>query len=179
MIDTIFVIITSTIYSLIEIEIEGNAGWCQNLPTPVVTRLGSKNMTLYHIYMLLFIVTIVSFQTSLRYNLYSIIHTMSHIFIFIVLEDTMWFIFNPFYTIDKYSKDKIWWHSNQPWLFGIPSDIYKVVLSILLGSYLTNNKELIYSLILSVLYIPVTIYLAPYYHKYYINIHKQKSLKLQ
>ena len=91
----------------------------------------------------------------------------------------MWFIFNPFYTIDKYSKDKIWWHSNQPWLFGIPSDIYKVVLSIMLGSYLTNNKELIYSLMLSVLYIPVTIYLAPYYHKYYINIHKQKSLKLQ
>ena len=101
MIDTIFVIITSTIYSLIEIEIEGNAGWCQNLPTPVVTRLGSKNMTLYHIYMLLFIVTIVSFQTSLRYNLYSIIHTMSHIFIFNVFEDTMWFILNPFYTIKQ------------------------------------------------------------------------------
>lgn len=172
MIDTLFTIITSTIYSLIEIEIEGEHGWCKNLPTPVVMRIGTKNMTLYHIYMLLFIITMITFQTNLTYTIDSFVNTVSHIFMFIVLEDTMWFIFNPFYTIEKYTKDKIWWHSNQAWIFGLPSDIYKVVFSILLASYLTSNIQLFISLMICISYIPITIYLAPYYHKYYITIHK-------
>ena len=175
MIDILFVIITSTLYSLIEIEIEGENGWCKKLPTPPIINIGTKNMTLYHIYMLLFIITIVSFQTNLALEISSIVYTISHIFMFIVLEDTMWFIFNPFYTVEKYSKEKIWWHSNQPWILGIPLDIYKVVSFILLGSYLTENIKLFISLIISVFYIPITIYFAPLYHRYYIKTHKKNS----
>ena len=101
-------------------------------------------MTLNHIYMLLFIIVMISFQTNLTYTIYSFITTISHIFMLIVLEDTMWFIFNPFYTVEKYTKDNIWWHSNQVWIFGLPSDIYKVVFSILLASYLTSNINIMY-----------------------------------
>ena len=49
-----FILFISLIYALIEIEIEGKNGWMKNLPTPYVVRFGDKNMTLYHIYMLLF-----------------------------------------------------------------------------------------------------------------------------
>ena len=171
MINSIFTIITATLYSLIEIEIEGKDGWCNNLPTPFVMRLGTKRMTLYHIYMLLFITTIFLFQIPFIFTLDSLINTSSHILLFIILEDTLWFIFNPYYTIENYRRDKIWWHSNQPWYFGIPSAIYNVVIFVLLGSYFTSNLELFFSLIVTIMYIPITIYIAPYYHKYYNKKH--------
>lgn len=113
----------------------------------------------------------ISFQTNLTYTLDRIINTVLHILMFIVVEDTIWFIFSPFYTVEKYTKEKIWWDFNQPWIFGLSSDIYKVVFSILLLSYLTSIIQLFLSLLLCISYIPVTIYLAPYYHKYYIEIH--------
>ena len=172
MIDTLFILITSTLYSLIEIEIEGPEGWCKKIPTPYIIDIGTKKMTLYHLYMLLFIIVIVSFQTNLSITIESLLYTISNVILFIVLEDTMWFIFNPYYTIKNYKKEKIWWHSNQPWFFGLPSDIYKSSIFILFSSYLTNNLQLLMSFIFSLIYVPITIYFSPYYHRYYTKTHK-------
>ena len=31
-----------------------------------------------------------------------------HITLFLLLEDFLWFVFNPHYTLEKYSKEEIW-----------------------------------------------------------------------
>ena len=42
-VNLIYIILLATIYSLIEIEIEGDNGWAIKLPTPYVVKLGSKH----------------------------------------------------------------------------------------------------------------------------------------
>ena len=53
--EALFIFSYSTLYSLLEIELEAKEGWCKNLPTPVV--LGK--FTLYHV--LMNIIVIISF----------------------------------------------------------------------------------------------------------------------
>jgi len=170
-INLIFIIFTSFIYTLIEIEIEGKDGWMVNIPTCNIMRIGTKDMTLYHIYMLILIVTTIIFQNQMIFTINSFLYSASNVFLFIALEDTLWFIYNPYFTIKKYSREHIWWHGNQPWLLGMPLDNHKVISMNLLATYITQNYYILYSLISSALFVLLSIYIAPYYHSFYKKTH--------
>ena len=104
--DLLFVILFSTLYALIEIEIEGKNGWMKGLPTPYVLKLGTKNMTLYHMYMLGLIIITVIFQNNMTFTFDSFLYSTTNVLLILFLEDILWFIFNPHFSISKYSKEK-------------------------------------------------------------------------
>jgi len=124
----IYMIIMAIIYSLLEIQVEGRDGWCRNLPTfriNVFFRkiLGGKPLTGYHLYLLifmsivfhgLFLGEIYSYKISCR-----AFGLMSYFF---VLEDGLWFIFNPHYSIIRFNKKNVDWHKR--WVWGIPLTYY-------------------------------------------------------
>ena len=48
-----FVLLSSFVYSLIEIELEADQGWMKKIPTAKAINLGGKELTLYHVYMII------------------------------------------------------------------------------------------------------------------------------
>lgn len=166
-----FVFLMSFIYALIEIEIEGKNGWMKGIPTPEIIKLGNKNMTLYHLYMLALIIITVIFQNMMVFTLYSFLYSASNVLLVLFLEDILWFIFNPHFTLDKYTKKDIWWHSEQPWYLGMPLHNYILTFIIITLSYITNNVYIFYNLIFSYFFIGISIVLAPIYHKFYNYVH--------
>jgi len=39
--------------------------------------------------------------------------------IFLVLEDFLWFVLNPHYSLKKFKRGQVWWHPK--WFLGVPS----------------------------------------------------------
>ena len=102
--DLLFVLLTSLVYSLIEVELEGKNGWMTKIPTAKVVYMGGKHMTLYHIYMILMITLSVGYQNNMQYTIPSFLYSASYVFLFLLLEDFLWFVFNPYFTIKRYKK---------------------------------------------------------------------------
>ena len=166
-----FVFLISLIYSLIEIEIEGKDGWMVKIPTPGIIKLGDKNLTIYHIYMIALLIVSVIFQNNMVLTINSFLYSASNVLLILFLEDILWFVFNPYFTIKKYKKDNIWWHSKQPWLFGIPMHNFVISVINLVISYITSNIFIFYNLLFSYVFIGLCILVAPVYHLFYISYH--------
>ena len=111
----LFIFFSALLYALIEIEIEGKEGWAKNLPT---ARNIIGKMTLYHVFMFVFII-IMFIRIYPMYGNNSFI-TIFYVTSWFLLEDFLWFVLNPYYTLKNYKKEEIWWHSNQSWIAGIP-----------------------------------------------------------
>lgn len=167
-----FVLISSFIYSLIEIELEGKNGWMTKIPTANVVYVGGKHLTLYHIYMILIIITGVCFQNRMEFTFKSFFHSASYVFLFLLLEDVLWFIFNPYFTIKKYKKDVVWWHSKQPWIYGIPFHNYLTITLNCIIAYITGISDIIYSIIYSIIFVGLSVLLSPLYHEFYKYVHQ-------
>lgn len=126
-----FLVFISYLYAKLEIEIEGEHGWAQNLPTWVykpqwiIDLLGGKYPTGYHaILILLFLPAI--FHIPVFFTKWSIFKeciSLGSFFFFIVIEDFMWFVSNPKFGLKKFNSrnKKIWWHKK--W-FGPLPDFY-------------------------------------------------------
>ena len=136
-IDSSFVFVLALVYAAIEIEIEGPDGWAKNLPTPQ-NFLG--HLSLYHVYMIFLAVCILSGfyyfrntaiktesshvvepkkRPNLALRILTVIGQILWMLIFFFLiQDLLWFVLNPSYTINGYCASKIPWHT--PWLWGIP-----------------------------------------------------------
>jgi hypothetical protein len=167
----IIMVIEATIYSLIEIEIEGCNGWAQELPTPIVLKIGTKKLTLYHVYMNIFIFLTISSQFQMMLTFQSFLKTFAYFLQFLLLEDVLWFVFNPFYTMRRYSKPEIWWHSQQPWILGIPFDNYCISFYCISISCLQSDFQIFMYLIFCYFYIFLCIQVAPFYHTFYRKLH--------
>ena len=115
-IHSLFITIFAILFSMLEIEVEGKTGgWAKNIPT---APSGIGKFTNYHIIMNIMIILVVSYSTlTIVNNVYVVIY---FIIAWFVIEDFCWFVLNPYFTIDKYSKKDIWWHSNQPWIYNVP-----------------------------------------------------------
>ena len=159
----IFVFFVSIIYSLIEIEMEGKNGWCTHLPT-------AKNVistfTLYHLLMMALII-LIFYQLFHKKDIWIIIF---YITMFFFIEDFLWFVLNPYYTIQKYNGKNIQWHSR--WLWGQPLENFVCYFLIVLTYFKTKyKKEQMNSIIYILLLITITVSLAPFYHLLYIKLH--------
>lgn len=120
----IWSVIMAIIHALWEIQIEGTDGWARKLPTFRINvfiskLLFGKELTGYHIFMLLLFVTI--FHAPFLFADFSFKTEMiviGFLSCYFVLEDFLWFCFNKHYTIKRFKKGKISWHRR--WAFGLP-----------------------------------------------------------
>ena len=109
----IFIFLFAALYSILEIEIEGKNGWAKNLPT---TKSGLFNLTIYHLIMNVIICLVVGYSTWIISKDFTIV--LFYIIAWFLIEDFLWFVLNPYFTIKKYNEKSIDWHKN--WLMGIP-----------------------------------------------------------
>ena len=167
-----FVVFTSLIYSLIEIELEAKDGWMKNIPTAHMIWFGNKYMTLYHIYMIILMFVTFVYQNQMILTLASVLYTISNMILFLFLEDTLWFILNPYFTIKRYTKKDIWWHAAQPWILGFPMHNYIITMFMIIIWLITGNNYVIINTLLSYGVLLISIPLSKYYHKFYLTYHK-------
>ena len=120
------VIVSATFLALLEIQVEGTAGWAENLPTWKIsnrlTRLfmGSVPFTGYHLYLSLFTLSFLHLPYLVGITPFSVLSEFklfSFYFFFWVAEDFLWFAFNPAFGLRKFRKEHIWWHAGSWWIF--------------------------------------------------------------
>tara|TARA_B100000795_G_C22798051_1_gene440386 strand:- start:396 stop:920 length:525 start_codon:yes stop_codon:yes gene_type:complete len=164
---SLFIAIFAILFSMLEIEIEGkDGGWAKNIPT---SPSGIGIFTNYHIIMNIIIILVVSYSTLLlTENIYVIIFFIISWF---VIEDFCWFVLNPYFTIDKYTNNDIWWHSNQIWIYNIPMHNILSLCVILLIMFLNEDIDLLYNFLFMIIIVIVLISISPYYHKWYLDTH--------
>jgi len=128
----IWMLILAYLHARQETEIEGNAGWARHLPTfrinVFITKLLiGKEITGYHIFMLLMFLVI--FHLPLLFipltlkNECMIVGLMN---IYWVIEDFLFFIVNPHFTLKNFCKEKICWHKR--WILGLPVSYWVAII---------------------------------------------------
>jgi len=168
---SLFITIFAILFSMLEIEIEGETGgWAKNIPT---SQSNIGIFTNYHIIMNIMIILVVGYSTLIiNNNIYIAIY---FIIAWFAIEDFCWFVLNPYFTLKKYTKEDIWWHSNQPWIYNIPFHNIISLALILTLIIINGDIALFYSFILMIVLVYITILLSPYYHKWYMK-RKNKSI---
>jgi len=112
------------VHALWEIQIESKAGWARHLPTFRVNTfltklLIGKEITGYHLYMLLFLITIFHGIFLFRPFSWRTEATVFGLFCwYFIIEDFLWFVLNKHYRLWNFKKGKITWHKR--WIFGLP-----------------------------------------------------------
>ncbi|MEM0473604.1 MAG: hypothetical protein QXF88_02695 [Candidatus Aenigmatarchaeota archaeon] len=189
----VFLLLLSLIFAILEIEIEGKYGWAEKIPTwhkksKMFSFLASKKpLTGYHFFMLLLLFMLFHFVffVGLKWSLSLELRIISYFILFLVIEDFLWFVFNPYYRLKKFKKDKIWWHYNSKWIFNlIPLDyIIGIFLSILLmyfSSVASENLQILFEFLYSlsfilILILAISIFLPAPYKKWYYFMRKNNK----
>jgi hypothetical protein len=129
-----FMLFMALILALWEIQIEGADGWAARLPAwrlekPWVLRLtGGRPLTGYHVFMTVFLLAVVHlplFFVPWSWRLESLL--LGFYVGMVLLEDFLWFAFNPHYGIKNFRRGKIWWH--RQWWGPVPGLYY--ILSVI------------------------------------------------
>ena len=125
----VFVLVVAAFFAQVEIQIEGSAGWAASLPTWRVEKhwlleifWGGRAMTGYHAWVFSFMALVFHLPCFLL-NTWSWrieMRTLGTLAWFWIAEDFLWFVFNPFFGLAKFSPAFIPWHKH--WLLGVPSD---------------------------------------------------------
>jgi hypothetical protein len=123
---------TAWLFALLEIQIEGAAGWASRLPTWRFenrwTRriLGGRAITGYHLYFQLFLATMAHLPFALGLTAPSLQaewRILSFLILFWVLEDFLWFVLNPAYGVRRFNAEHAWWHAPN-WWWIMPRDYW-------------------------------------------------------
>ncbi len=136
---SLWISLYAVLWSYMEVEIEGkDGGWAKNLPSK---KFFNTKFTWYHIIMNTIVIMTIIYSLFGR-NSWEILF---YIVGWFMIEDFVWFMINPGFGWSKYTKKDIWWHSEQPWVFGIPLHNYICVFLLCGSGYLSGNKELVKS----------------------------------
>ena len=161
---------------LIEIELEAAHGWCKNIPT-------AKNVigtfTLYHIYMMIFMTVVISMifiprfviacQTSEFTPWSAVCHFLFYLLAWFLIEDFLWFVLNPYYTIQKYTQKNIPWHTK--WIMGIPVHNIVGILGLAALAFIEHTWSLWIALAVFTVLLILTCFVSPSYHALYWQLH--------
>jgi len=134
-------------FALLEIQIEGPAGWAAKLPTwrlrsKLLTRLfPGRPLTGYHFWIMAFIAVVahLQFAFGLPWTWSGELRAIAFILLFWVIEDFLWFVLNPHYGIRRFRPQHISWHC-QAWWWLAPRD-YWVAGAIGILLYLASRPE--------------------------------------
>lgn len=113
-------------FALLEIQIEGGAGWAAALPTwrrqNRWTRalLGGRPLTGYHLWCHVFVLTAVHLPFGMGLAAWSWraeARVAAFLVLFWILEDFLWFVFNPAYGLHGFTQRRAVWHAHAWWGF--------------------------------------------------------------
>lgn len=136
-------IVTSVLFALLEIQIEGANGWARGLPTWRFRNrftdrlLGARVITGYHVYVHLFVLALAHLPWAVVPGAWSWaveLRILAFLILFWVVEDFLWFVLNPAYGIRRFRPEHVWWHAPNWWGW-MPRD-YWIFLPVGLGVYL-------------------------------------------
>lgn len=141
-------------FALLEIQIEGPAGWAANLPTWRVkskwlNRLfPGRQLTGYHLWMLIFIAIVAhlpfaSFRVPWSWE--AEFRAVAFFLFFWVFEDFLWFVLNPHFGIRRFRPQYIEWH-RKAWWWLAPRD-YWIGLLLATALYIAGRQEPEYVLV--------------------------------
>ena len=128
---SISILALAALFAMVEIQIEGTQGWAKNLPTWRVEDhwllhilWGGRAMTGYHAWIFGFMTLIFHLPLLFfgQWNLSLEGRTLGGFFLFWILEDFLWFVFNPGFGIKKFTKKNISWHPR--WILGAPIEYW-------------------------------------------------------
>ncbi len=117
------------IYALVEVHTEGPAGWAANLPTwrrepPRWLRRvwGGRLLTGYHVYLFTFRAMVFHLPhfCGVRNHAHAEVLIFASLMLFWILEDFLWFVFNPAWRLTSFRPGQVPWHKH--WFLGVPVD---------------------------------------------------------
>ena len=128
------------LFALAEIEIEGEHGWAERLPTwfRVSTPgarlfgmiLGGKPLTGYHLVM--FALPLASFHIGfvggVPWSAAAEATTLATYLLWLATWDLLWFLLNPRYGWARFRKGEIWWHG-RTWIGRFPIDYWAALVT--------------------------------------------------
>jgi hypothetical protein len=129
------VAVASVLFALLEIQVEGGAGWATSLPTWRIenrwTRLffSRRALTGYHLYVHLFVLTVVHLPYALSFAAFggrAEARILAFLLFFWLAEDFLWFVLNPAYGVRKFTREHAWWHAPTWWWF-MPRDYWTFI----------------------------------------------------
>ena len=126
-----WVLLLAFMFAHVEIEIEGTAGWAVNLPTWRIEHhwlldlfWGGRPMTGYHAWVFSFMFVFFHFPmvASGRASWRSEAHALGCIMLFWIVEDFLWFVFNPGFGMARFNAIEVVWHKR--WLWSAPIEYW-------------------------------------------------------
>lgn len=133
----IFMVVLAGILANWEIQIEGADGWAKNLPcwrkAGAYERFFGKEFTGYHFWMVLFLFAIIHLPflfVGWNARMESLI--LGFLAGMLLVEDFLWFVFNPAYGLKNFRMGKIGWHRR--WIMKLP-DFYWPVAAVVILLY--------------------------------------------
>lgn len=190
----LFVSLFAIVFAMIEIEVEGTEGWAKNLPT---ARNVLGHLTLYHVYMVLLAILIISgfvyfqhaslcqsegqkcveapqkgsFWADKGWPALKVACKLAfHLVAYFLVQDFLWFVLNPGYTLAKYTEGNIPWH--KPWWGGTPAfNFLGVGILALLSAATLLDANLTSSAVAYVVFVGLACAAAPLYHMFYNKLH--------
>ncbi len=120
-----------------EIQIEGPDGWAEKLP--VTFRIerhwllelfwGGRPMTGYHAWVFAFMALVFHFPLVVmwRWSPKLEARVVACVMLFWILEDFLWFAFNPAYGLPRLFARQVAWHRH--WILGLPTDYWSFTLA--------------------------------------------------
>lgn len=178
--DGVFIVLFALVYAWIEIEIEGPNGWAKQLPTPQKVL---AHLSLYHVYMVVLAALVIGgvlyyrekmTESSEKIWIRGLKILGEFIFLlilFFLAQDFLWFVMNPSYTVLRYSKAFVPWHSH--WILGVPLFNYigLAMLGILVALLHGRRKRLGITLGTCVGGVALLVCASPLYHMFYNRSH--------
>jgi len=165
----IYVFILALILAILEVQIEGANGWAKNLPTwranpdkwyakIYMEIMEGKEMTGYHLSLFSMILLLFHFPfvSGIQWTMANEISTIIIFLFFIVVEDYLWFVVNPHFTVKNFKGDHLFWHKK--WFLKIPRDYWtafllSLVLALFKNYYYENGFLKNWAIMLGILFI--------------------------
>jgi hypothetical protein len=123
----------SFLFAKLEIQIEGAHGWAARLPTwrwtpPPALRwlFGGREATGYHLYAFSFMAAAFHWPLAMSgsFSLALEAQALGSLALFWILEDFLWFVFNPAYGLARFNRRNVPWHPH--WFLGLPVDYHVI-----------------------------------------------------
>ena len=124
-----WIFLLALFFAKVEIQIEGGQGWAAGLPTWRVDQhwlldifWGGRPMTGYHAWVFSFMMLVFHLPAfwAWKWSWSLEARTLGGLMLFWIIEDFLWFLFNPEFGWEKFAPANIPWHRH--WVLCVPTD---------------------------------------------------------
>lgn len=145
-----YVLVLSFFFAMVEIQVEGAAGWAANLPTWRIKAhwlldvfWGGREMTGYHAWVFTFMALVFHLPAVLlqRWSIRIEARIIGAVTMFWIGEDWLWFVMNPAYGLARFDPAHVPWHKH--WFGPMPTDYWTmggIGLALLIGSFVGERR---------------------------------------